>query len=202
MFLSRALLSLFKITCWMGTRRSARYCGRFLSSAIGTIDGISKASPLNISPVFLSGTRRPIRSLWCAAIARFHGTVDLLIAVIKRLLLRHIHLFMRHAPFDVLLWHVFIERYQDNRSDIGLIGRLYMQRSRLFVLNRARVSLWRSPFFFLVSDTRRPIIVNCAFCGMSLSSATRTILAITYSKSFAFRDLNPFFIRHAPLNQG
>lgn len=59
---------------------------------------------------------------------------------------------------------------------------------------RARASFWRSSPFFFVLDTCRPIIVNRVFCGMFLSSATRTIdLLLRYSKRFAFRYLHRFF---------
>lgn len=63
----------------------------------------------------------------------------------------------------------------------------------LCFIGHARVFGDLHPFFFVL-DTCRPIIVNRVFCGMFLSSATRTIdLLLRYSKRFAFRYLHRFF---------
>lgn len=63
----------------------------------------------------------------------------------------------------------------------------------LCFIGHARVFGDLHPFFFVL-DTCRPIIVNRVFCGMFLSSATRTIdLLLQYSKRFAFRYLHRFF---------
>lgn len=65
--------------------------------------------------------------------------------------------------------------------------------SPVCVLSGTREFLEISTLLFVL-DTRRPIIVNRVFCGMFLSSATRTIdLLLRYSKRFAFRYLHRFF---------
>lgn len=74
--------------------------------------------------------------------------------------------------------------------------------SPVCVLSGTREFLEISTLLFVL-DTRRPIIVNRVFCGMFLSSATRTIdLLLRYSKRFAFRYLHRFFLPvHVPSDQ-